>query len=242
VFAFPFFFQRKKMMNWKIAPKLLVVLCLLAFVVACAGTKKTAEPVFKGAPKGSLDAEAKVDPSHITVWPLRSKAGPFQHPFTLSASTLEGLLQGLYFQKSATFRWKKAERVLNNPEAAALAQEIAPAFSSLGTDELIRFRLQGKDGETEGELFVAQDCLNFRMLTIQGYKFLKKGTKATSHQWKLTPHAGHGFFPSHAVVWNPKEITNWIVVRTSDLTSPGSEGQESAPGEQPLRDRIDVFP
>ena len=220
----------------------LVVLCLLALAAGCAGTKKTAEPVFKGEPQESPEAKAKLDPSRITVSPVESKEGPFQHPFTVQAGELEGLLQAIYFQRSATLRWTNSEQMLSDLEAAELAQEAAPAFSSLGTDELIRFRVKGKDGETQGELFVARDLLNFRILTIQGYDFLKKGTKATSHEWKLTPQEGQGFFPSHAVVWNPKETTNWIVVKISDLTSVASEGQERGPEKQPLMDRIDVFP
>jgi len=229
-------------MNRKPVSKVLVVLCLLVFAVGCAGTKKTAEPVFKGEPQGSPDAEAKMDLSRITVSPVKSKEGPFQHPFTVQGAQLEGLLQAIYFQKSATLRWKNPERMLSDLEAAGLAQEVAPTFSSLGTDELLRFRVTGKDGETRGELFVTKDFLNFRILTIQGYEFLKKGTKATSHQWKLTPQEGQGFFPSSAVVWNPKETTNWIVVKISDLASVASEGQKEEPEKQPLKKRIDVFP
>ena len=231
------------MMKKKPVSKLLfVVLCLLALAVGCAGTRKTAEPVFKGEPQGSPEAEAKLDPSRITVSPVKSKEGPFQHPFTVQGAKMEGLLQAIYFQKSATLRWKNPERILSDPEAAGLAQKIAPAFSSLGTDELLQFRVKGKDGETRGELFVAKNLLNFRILTVQGYEFLKKGTKATSHQWKLTPQEGQGFFPSNAVVWNPKETTNWIVVKISDLASVASEGQEETPEKQPLKKRLDVFP
>jgi hypothetical protein len=222
--------------------KLLVVLCLLALTAACAGTRKTAEPVFRDEPKESPEAAEMPEAYPVTLTRVSSKEGPFQHPFPLSASTLQGLLQGLYFQKSLTFRWTNAERVLSNREAAGLAEEIAPVSASLGKDELIRFRLEGEDGETEGELFVARDFLNIRILTIQGYEFLKKSAKATSYQWKLAPHAGYGFFPSNAVVWNPKEITNWVVVRTSDLGSAAKEAQDDPPGEQPLRERIDVFP
>ena len=210
--------------------------------MGCAGTRKTAEPVFKGEPQGSPEAEAKLDPSRITVSPVKSKEGPFQHPFTVQGADLEGLLRGIYFQKSATFRWKNPERMLSDLEAAGLAGKIAPAFSSLGTGELILFRVTGKDGETRGELFVTKDFLNFRILTIQGYEFLKKGTKATSYQWKLAPREGQGFFPSNAVAWNPKEATNWIVVKISDLASVASEGQEEEPEKQPLKKRIDVFP
>ena len=160
----------------------------------------------------------------------------------MEGAKLEELLQAIYFQKSATLRWKNPERMLSDLEAAGLAQEVAPTFSSLGTDELIRFRMKSKDGETQGELFVAKDFLNFRILTIQGYEFLKKGAKATSHQWKLTPQEGQGFFPSNAVVWNPKETTNWIVVKISDLASVASEGQKEEPEKQPLKKRLDVFP
>jgi hypothetical protein len=220
----------------------LVVLCLLALAVGCAGTRKTAEPVFKGEPQGSPEAEAKLDSSRITVSPVKSKEGPFQHPFTVQGKRLEGLLQAIYFQRSATLRWKNPKRMLSDPEAAGLSLKIAPAFSSLGTDELIRFRVTGEDGETQGELFVSKNFLNFRILAIQGYKFLKKGTKATSHQWKLAPQEGQGFFPSNAVVWNPKETTNWIVVKLSDLASPASETPQAAPEKQPLKERIDVFP
>jgi|GEM_PF-2832819 len=220
----------------------LVVLCLLALSVGCAGTKKSAEPVFKGETEGSPEAEAKLDPSRVTVSSANSKEGPFQHPFTVQETKLEELLQGIYYQQRATMRWKNPERMLTGLEAAGLAQKVAPAFSSLGTDELIRFRVTGKDGETRGELFVEKDLLNFRILTIRGYTFLKKGTKSTSHQWKLTPQEGQGFFPSNAVVWNPKEATNWIVVKVADLTSPGSKVPKGEPEEQPLKDRIDVFP
>jgi hypothetical protein len=232
------------MMKRKQVSKLLVVLCLLALAAACAGKGEIAEPVFKEESKGSPEAEARLDASRITLLPVHSKEGPFQHPFTLREEKLADLLQGLYFQKSATFRWKNPERVLNDLEAKGLARKIAPAFSSLSADELIQFRLagKGKDGETRGELFVAKDLLNFRILTIQGYDFLKKGTKATSHEWKLAPREGQGFFPSNAVVWNPKEATNWIVVRISDLASPDGGGQEQDPEEQRLIDRIDVFP
>jgi hypothetical protein len=229
-------------MNRKPVPKVLVVLCLLVFAMGCAGTRKTAEPVFKGEPQGSPEAEGKLDPSRITVSPAKSKEGPFEHPFALQEAKMEGLLRALYFQKKATFRWKNPERMLSGLEAAGLAQQVAPAFSSLGTDELIRFRVTGKDGETQGELFVEKGFLNFRILTIQGYKFLKKGPKATSHQWKLTPQEGQGFFPSNAVVWNPKEATDWIVVKISDLASVANEGQEERPEKQPLKDRLDVFP
>jgi hypothetical protein len=221
---------------------LLVVLCLLALAVGCAGTRKTAEPVFKNESKGSPEAAAKLDPSRITVSTVNSKEGPFQHPFTVRDAKMEGFLRALYFQRSATLRWENPERMLSDLEAAGLGQEVASAFSSLGTDELIRFRVKGKEGDTQGELFVAKDLLNFRILTIQGYEFLKKGTKATSHQWKLTPQEGQGFFPSNAVVWNPKETTNWIVVKLSDVTSPSREGQKGAPEEKPLMERIDVFP
>jgi len=231
------------MMKKKPVPKLLfVVLCLLALAVGCAGTKETAEPVFKGEPQGSLEAEEKLDPSRITVSPVKGKEGPFQHPFTMQGAELEGLLQAIYFQKSATFRWKNPERMLSDPEAAGLAQKLAPAFSSLDKDDLLLFRVTGKDGQTQGELFVTKDFLNFRILTIQGYEFLKKGTKATSYQWKLAPQEGQGFFPSHAVVWNPKEATNWIVIKISDLASVASEGQKEEPENQPLKKRLDVFP
>lgn len=229
-------------MKRKPVPEILVVLCLLAFAVGCAGTRKTAEPVFKDESQGSHEAEAETDPSRITASPVKSKEGPFLHPFRVQGAELEGLLRGIYFQKSATFRWKNPERMLSDTVAAGLAKKIAPAFSSLGTDELIRFRVTGKDGETRGELFVTRDFLNFRILTIQGYEFLKKGTKATSYEWKLAPKEGQGFFPSNAVAWNPKEATNWIVVKISDLASVASEGQEGEPGKQPLKDRLDVFP
>jgi hypothetical protein len=132
--------------------------------------------------------------------------------------------------------------MLSDPEAAGLARKVEPTFSSLRTDELLRFRVTGKDGQTQGELFVTKDFLNFRILTIQGYEFLKKGTKATSYQWKLAPQEGQGFFPSNAVAWNPKEATNWIVVKISNLASVASEGQEKQPEKQPLKKRIDVFP
>ena len=230
------------MMKRKPVYKLLVVLCLLAFAAGCVGSRKTAEPVFKEEPKETFEAVVKVDPSRFTVRPVRSKEGPFQHPFTLSETTIEGLLRALYFQKKATFRWKNPERMLKAPETAGLAQRIEPAFASLDTDELIQFRLAGKEGETKGELFVKNGYLNFRILTIQGYEFLKKGTKATSHQWKLTPQEGQGFFPSRAVVWNPKEATNWIVIKLSDLPSPDSGGQQGGPDKQPLKDRLDIFP
>ena len=139
-------------------------------------------------------------------------------------------------------RWKNPERMLSDLQAEGLSKKVVPALSSLATDELIRFGLPGKDGVTRGELFVAKGLLNFRILTIRGYEFLKKGTKSTSHQWKLTPQQGQGFFPSNAVVWNPKETTNWIVVKVSDLESPGRAVPREEPQEQPLKDRIDVFP
>ncbi len=241
-FAFPFFFQRKDRMKRKPATHLLVVLCLLAFAAGCAGAGRTAEPVFRDEPTGSPREEARLDPSRIVVSTVNSKEGPFQHPFTLREEKLEGLLQGLYFHRRATFRWKNPERVLGDREAAALAERVVPVFSSLGVGKLVRFRVKGEDGETRGELFVAKDYLNFRILTIQGYNFLKKGTKATSHQWKLAPQEGQGFFPSTAVVWNPKEATNWLVVRTSDLATQAIEGRDGNPQDQPLIDRIDVFP
>jgi hypothetical protein len=222
---------------------LLVVLCLFALAAGCAGRGKTAEPVFREESEGGTQAEAKLVSSRIVVSPETSKEGPFQHPFSLSEATLEDLLQGLYFQKRATMRWKNPERMLNDAEAAGLALKLVPAFSSLETDELLQFRIKGRNGETRGEIFVSKDYLNFRILTIQGYNFLKKGTKATSHQWKLTPKEGQGFFPSNAVVWNPKEATNWIVVRTSDLASETTtKDPAEEPEEKPLIDRIDVFP
>jgi hypothetical protein len=230
------------MKNRPVSKFFFLVLCLLALAVGCAGTRKTAEPVFKGELQGSPEAEAKLDPSRITVSPVKGEEGPFQHPFTVQGAKMEGLLQAIHFQKSATLRWENPERLLSDLEAAGLAQKVAPAFSSLGTNELIRFCVKGKDGETRGELFVAKDLLNFRILTVQGYEFLKKGSKATSHQWKLTPQEGQGFFPSNAVVWNPKETTNWIVVKISDLASVASEGQEETPEKQPLKKRLDVFP
>jgi hypothetical protein len=159
----------------------------------------------------------------------------------LSEQTLQGLLRALYFQQKMTFRWKNPERVMNNAEATALAREIEPAFSALGTDQLIQFRLTSKKRETKGEVFVKEDYLNIRMLVIRNYTFLKKGTKSTSHQWKLDPQEGQGFFPSRAVLWNPKEATNWLVVRVSDLPSLDIEG-EGAPADKSLMKRIDVFP
>ncbi len=51
-----------------VSTPLLVVVCLLALAVGCAGTRKTAEPVFKGEPQGSPEAEAKLDPARITVY------------------------------------------------------------------------------------------------------------------------------------------------------------------------------
>jgi hypothetical protein len=230
------------MMKRKPVATLLVVLFLLALSAGCAGRGRTGEPVFREQPAGGPTAEARLDPARIVVSPVDSREGPFQHPFTLREAKLEGLLRGLYFEKRATMRWKTPERMLSDAEAASLATRITPVFSSLGSDELLQFRIRGEEGETRGELFVARDYLNFRILTVQGYDFLKKGTKTTSHQWKLAPQEGQGFFPSNAVVWNPKEATNWIVVRTSDLASQAEEGREASPEEKPLIDRIDVFP
>jgi len=219
----------------------LVVLCLVFLVVGCAGKQKTSEPVFKGEEPDSPGATETIEPSRVEARAVASKEGPFEHPFTLSETTLEALLRALYFQQKMTFRWKNPERVLNNAEATALARKIDPAFATLGTDQLIRFRLTGNDGETKGELFVKGGYCNIRMLVIRNYTFLKKGTKATSHQWKLDPQEGQGFFPSHAVVWNPKEATNWIVVRVSDLPSLVTEGKEE-PADKSFLERIDVFP
>ncbi len=226
----------------KTATKLLVILCLLTFGAGCAGRGKAAEPVFRDASAGDPAAEATLDPARIVVSPAGSKEGPFQHPFSLREEKLESLLKGLYFHQKATLRWKNAERMLTDAEAAALAQRAVAVLSSLGENELLQFRVRGRDGETRGEIFVTKAFLNFRILKIHGYPFLKRGTKATSHQWKLAPREGQGFFPSNAVVWNPKEATNWIVVRLSDLGSETAEGREGKPEEKPLLDRIDVFP
>jgi hypothetical protein len=219
----------------------LVVLCLLSIVLGCAGKRKTSEPVFKGEEPDSPAKAKTVEPSRVEASAVASNEGPFKHPFTLSETTLEGLLRALYFQQKMTFRWKNPERVLKEAEATKLAREIERAFSTLAADQLIRFRLISNDRETKGELFVKEDYLNIRMLVIRNYAFLKKGTKSTSHQWKLVPQEGQGFFPSRAVLWNPKEATNWLVVRVSDLPALGIEGQEE-PGDKPFKERIDVFP
>jgi len=219
----------------------LVALCFVFLAVGCAGKQKTAEPIFKGEDPDSPAAAETVEPSRVEVRAVTSKEGPYEHPFSLSEQTLEGLLRGLYFQQKMTFRWKNPERVMDNAEATVLAREMEPAFSALGKDQLIQFRLISKKKETKGEIFVKEDCLNIRMLVIRNYTFLKKGTKATSHQWKLVPQEGQGFFPSHAVVWNPKEATNWLVVRVSDLPTLDIEGKE-APPDKSFMKRIDVFP
>jgi hypothetical protein len=229
------------MMIRKPIRQFLVVLCLLSLSVGCAGKRKTAEPVFKGEDPDSPATAETAEPSRVDVRAVPSKEGPFEHPFTLSEQTLQGLLRALYFQQKRTFRWKNPERVMNNAEATALAREIEPAFSALGTDQLIQFRLTSKKRETKGEVFVKEDYLNIRMLVIRNYTFLKKGTKSTSHQWKLDPQEGQGFFPSRAVLWNPKEATNWLVVRVSDLPSLDIES-EGGPADKSLMKRIDVFP
>jgi len=229
------------MVKRKPTVKFLVILCLLSLGVGCAGRRKSIEPVFKGEEPHSPAVDKTVAPSSVEVRSVTSKEGPFQHPFTLSQQTLQGLLRALYFQQKMTFRWKNPERVMDDPESTVLAGKIEPAFSTLRRDQLIQFRLTGKDGETKGELFVNEDYLNIRMLLIRDYTFLKKGTKSTSHQWKLDPQEGQGFFPSRAVLWNPKEATNWIVVRVSDLPSLDTKGKE-APADKPFKERIDVFP
>jgi hypothetical protein len=217
----------------------LVVLCLVSMAAGCAGKRKTAEPVFRG--EEPERAGEPVEPSLVEVHAVASKEGPFEHPSTLSETTIKGLLRALYFQQKRTFRWKNPERVMDNAEAAQLARTIEPTFAALGEDQLIQFRLTRKKRETKGELFIKEGYLNIRMLVIRNYTFLKKGTKSTSHQWKLDPQEGQGFFPSRAVLWNPKEATNWIVVRVSDLPALDIEGEEP-PAEKPLIERIDVFP
>ena len=229
------------MMKKKPILQFLVALCLVSLSVGCAGKRKTAEPVFKGEEPDSPATAETIDSSCVDVRAVPSKEGPFEHPFTLSEQTLQGLLRALYFQQKMTFRWKNPERVMNNAEATVLAREIGPAFSALGTDQLIQFRLTSKKRETKGEVFVKEGYLNIRMLVIRNYAFLKKGTKSTSHQWKLVPQEGQGFFPSRAVLWNPKEATNWLVVRVSDLPSLDIEG-EGAPADKSFMKRIDVFP
>ncbi len=213
-------------------------LCLL---LACAGRQKAAEPVFKGQPPEQKEAAESLEASRITVRSVPSEEGPFEHPFTVSETTMDDLFRSLYFQKKSTLSWKNPERMLSNTEAKALAGKAAAAFSDLSANQLIEFCVPGKDGDTTGELFVKGDCLNFRILMIQGYTFLKKGRKATSHQWKLTPQVGQGFFPSHAVLWNPKEVTNWVVVKLSDLPSTDT-GSDRKPEDKPLMKRLDVFP
>ncbi len=229
------------MMKTTRAPKSLVILGLLLFLAGCAAREKAVEPVFKGEGRESQKAEATPPPSRIVVSAVPSEEGPFQHPFTIDEATLENLLRGILFQKSATFRWQNPEHMLTGTEAAVLARKIAPALSTLGTNEWIEFRLAEKGGATTGQIFVTKGYLNFRILTIQGYSFLKKGPKSTAHAWKLTPQEGQGFFPSKATVWNRDEETNWIVVKLSDLSSVGND-DKGAPGKQPLKERIHVFP
>jgi hypothetical protein len=43
------------------------------------------------------------------------------------------------------------------------------------------------------------------------------------------------------VVWNPKEATNWLVVRVSDLPT-DDIGPQEKPEDESLMKRIDVFP
>jgi hypothetical protein len=230
------------MMKRKPIAEFLVILCLVCLALGCAGKRKTPEPVFREQEPSQTEApEQTIDPSRFDVKAVTSKEGPFEHPFTVSEQTLQGLLRALYFQQKRTFRWKNPERVMDNAEAAQLARKIEPTFATLSKDQLVRFRLTTKKRETKGELFVKEDYLNIRMLVIRNYTFLKKGTKSTSHQWKLDPQEGQGFFPSRAVVWNPKEATNWIVVRVSDLSSLDIEGKE-APADKSFIERIDVFP
>ena len=75
---------------------LLVVLCLIALAVGCAGTRKSAEPVFKDEPQATPEAVSKPDMSGITVSPEKSREGPFEHPFTIRQAKLAELLQGIY--------------------------------------------------------------------------------------------------------------------------------------------------
>ena len=213
----------------------------LCLDLGCAGRQKASEPVFKGEPSGKKEAAETLEAPRITVRSVPSEEGPFQHPFTVSETTLDDLLRSLYFQKKSTLSWKNPERMLTNAEASVLASRAASAFSDLSPNQLIDFCVVGRDGETTGELFVKGNCLNFRILTLEGYTFLKKGTKATPHQWKLTPQAGQGFFPSHAMLWNPKEVTNWVVVKISDLPTMNT-GSDQKPGDKPLMKRLDVFP
>ena len=229
------------MMKRKSTVEFLVILCIVSIAAGCAGKRKTAEPVFKVEEPDRPPAAETVEPSSVEVRSVASKEGPFEHPFTLSQQTLQGLLRALYFQQKMTFRWKNPERVMDDAESTGLASKIEPAFSTLGRDQLIQFRLTGKDGETKGELFVKEDYLNIRMLVIRNYTFLKKGTKSTSHQWKLDPQEGQGFFPSRAVLWNPKDATNWLVVRVSDLPALDIEGM-GKPAEKSFIERVDVFP
>jgi hypothetical protein len=228
-------------MKTKPVPNSLVLLWLLVFSATCAAGAKAAEPVFKGDLEKAPKVQEAPVPSRITVSAVHSKEGPFQHPFRVSEARMRNLLQGILFQKSATFRWKNPEQMLTGTEAAQLARRIVPALSTAGKDEWIAFRLAEKGGDTTGRIFVTKGYLNFRILTIQGYNFLKKGTKSISHAWKLVPQEGQGFFPSKATVWNQGEETNWIVVKLSDL-SPSAIDDKEAPEKQPLKERIHVFP
>ncbi len=233
------------MMKTKPVPNFLVVLCLLLFSATCAATcaakERGVEPVFKGTPEESPNAQKPLEPSRLSVSAVPSKEGPFKHPFKISESRMKNLLRGILFQKSATFRWKNPEHMLTDREADQLARRIVPALAAAGKDEWVEFRLSGKGGKTTGRIFVTKGYLNFRILSIQGYDFLKKGPKSTAHAWKLVPQEGQGFFPSRATVWNRDEETNWIVVKLSDLSLPAND-HKGSPEKQPLKDRINVFP
>ncbi len=165
---------------------------------------------------GTLKKEKTLNSDNLTVsYRSFNRLGPdYQaitpnHPASISAKEIESHLRALDYKPFKTR--SKSGPVFSKDQIQEVSRLLTKGLNRAASNKFLHFELKTPKGKTEGDAFVADNYIHWRIWKINGIDYSNDPLGIRKKTWRLIPKpAGHRYFISSSSAGQKKK-QNWIV-------------------------------
>jgi len=142
------------------------------------------------------------------------------HPYSTDLRSLQQSMYSLAYQ-TRNFTWSRKKHVFSPALIRKLSPLIKNEFAQAEATEKINFKIRDISGRTliEGDTFLTQDGLNWRITSLAGNKRRVDEFNLFGGSWKLASLKGQNYKKKNFLFLFKKNITNWIVFHQKKTTA-----------------------
>lgn len=137
------------------------------------------------------------------------------HPIKISEEEFQNHLYSLQYEE--LFLLGKNKYVISLQDVNKISKDLTKAVNHLTPKNILVFELDTPRGTTRGEIFAAENKINFRFDTIKGVAFSSNSlARSTASVWRLVPVKGQTQKTTKRILGS-STLGNWVV---AEMTLP----------------------